>query len=87
MERVMRLVRVRTDLPEAAATEGPRDRGHEGPSGYVLERTFARGPACVAMAWGYVIVGPGRPWSAGRQDCAPADADERSSPYRRLDIQ
>jgi hypothetical protein len=71
MERVMRLVRVRTDLPEAAATDGPQDRGHEGLSGYMLERTSARAPACVAMAWGYVMVRTGPSAGAREVESAP----------------
>jgi hypothetical protein len=71
MERVMRLVRVRTDLlPGAAATDRPQGRGHQGLSGYVLERISARAPACVAMAWGYVIVGTGP--SGGARDVKTA---------------
>jgi hypothetical protein len=67
---VMRLVRVRTDLPEAAATDGPQDRGHQVLSGYVLERTSARAPACMAMAWGYVIVRTGPSGGAGDVETA-----------------
>jgi hypothetical protein len=61
MERVMRLVRVRADLlPGAVATDGPQGRGHQGLSGYVLERTSTRTPGGTVVAWGYVMFGARR---------------------------
>jgi hypothetical protein len=72
MERMVRLARVRADhLPGPAATDGPQDRGRQGLSGYVPERTSAHAPACVTVAWGYVIVRTGPSGGARDLETAP----------------